>query len=165
MRIFSIDLNVQILHFYLMTQNKICHVLLSGAIIITSAIFTSCASGPSYAEALKTMPPIPEGKGRVFVYRNTAFGAAVRPKVRINDQPVGTSVARGFLYSDQKPGQHIVSLVTEWKHQDTVDVTAGQPSFVRTHVTMGAFVGHVIPTAVDRAEGESEIQSCKLVAD
>jgi hypothetical protein len=135
-------------------------ILLSGALGLVS-----CASGPSYAEALKSLPPIPKDKGRVFVYRNTALGAAVRPKVRIDDQPVGTSVAQGFLYSDQKPGQHSISLVTEWKHKETFTVTAGQPTFVRTHVTIGAFVGHVIPTPVSKAEGESEIQNCKLVTD
>jgi hypothetical protein len=125
----------------------------------------SCASGPSYEEALKTMPPIPKGKGRVFVYRDTALGAAIRPKIRIDGQPVGTSVAKGFSYSDQAPGQHEVSLITEWKHKDMVSVSAGQPSFVRTHVTIGALVGHVIPTAVSKAEAESEIRNCKLVSE
>jgi hypothetical protein len=125
----------------------------------------SCASGPSYEEALKTMPPIPKGKGRVFVYRDTALGAAVRPKIRIDGQPIGTSVAQGFSYSDQAPGQHEVSLITEWKHKDMVSVSAGQPSFVRTHVTFGALVGHVIPTAVSKAEAENEIQNCKLVSE
>lgn len=136
------------------------------AILAGSALaLVSCASGPSYAEALKTMPPIPKGKGRVFVYRDTTLGAAIRPKIRIDEQPVGTSVAKGFCYSDQSPGPHVVSLITEWKHKDTVNVTVGQPSYVRTHVTLGAFVGHVIPTAVSKSEAEGEIANCKLVTD
>ena len=148
-----------------MSNMKLHRTILSAVFIGSALALSSCASGPSYAESLKTMPPIPKGKGRVFVYRDTSLGAAVRPKVRIDDQPVGTSVAKGFIYSDQAPGPHVVSLVTEWKHKDTVAVTAGQPSFVRTHVTMGAFVGHVIPTAVSPAEAKSEIQNCKLVTD
>lgn len=148
-----------------MTSLKFHHSAVFSILAAATLGLVSCASGPSYAEALKTMPPIPKGKGRVFVYRDTSFGAAIRPKIRIDEQPVGTSVAKGFSYSDQTPGPHVVSLVTEWKHKDTVAVTAGQPSFVRTHVTMGAFVGHVIPTAVSSAEAESEIQNCKLVTD
>jgi hypothetical protein len=148
-----------------MSFMKIHRTVLSAAVIGSAIILSNCASGPTYAEALKTMPPIPKGKGRVFVYRDSSFGAAVRPKVRIDDQPVGSSVAKGFIFSDQAPGQHVVSLVTEWKHKDTVSVADGQPSFVRTHVTPGALVGHVIPTAVSRSEGESEIQNCKLVTD
>ncbi|MES2658487.1 MAG: DUF2846 domain-containing protein [Verrucomicrobiota bacterium] len=139
--------------------------VISSLLIGSALALASCASGPSYAEAIKTLPPIPKGKGRVFVYRDSSFGAAVRPKIKIDDQPVGTSVAKGFVYSDQAPGQHVVSLATEWKHKDTFSVTAGEPSFVRSHITIGAFVGHVIPTAVSKAEGESEIQNCKLVTE
>jgi len=148
-----------------MTSMKSRSFIIPAGLIGCTLALASCASGPSYAEALKTMPPIPKGKGRVFVYRDTTLGAAVRPKIRIDDQPIGTSVAKGFCYSDQSPGPHVVSLVTEWKHKDTVTVTAGQPSFVRTHVTLGAFVGHVIPTALSKSEAESEISNCKLVTD
>ncbi len=139
--------------------------IISTLLVGSALALASCASGPSYAEALKTMPPIPKGKGRVFVYRDTTLGAAIRPKIRIDDQPIGTSVAKGFSYSDQTPGPHVVSLVTEWKHKDTVTVAAGQPSFVRTHVTFGAIVGHVIPTAMTKSEAESGISNCKLVTD
>jgi len=136
------------------------------ALVASAALgLVSCASGPTYAEVSKTLPPIPKGQGRVFVYRTSSIGMAVKPSIKIDGQAVGTSTAHGFSYSDHSPGAHEVSLMTEWKHKDTVNVTAGQPSFVRTHVTMGAFVGHVIPTHVDRAEGESEIQKCKLVTD
>ncbi len=147
------------------TPIKFIRPLLSVFIISATLGLVSCASGPSYAEALKTLPPIPKDKGRVFVYRDSAFGAAVRPAIKIDEQQIGTSVAKGFSYTDQAPGQRVVSLATEWKHKDTVTVTAGQPSYVRTHVTMGAFVGHVIPTAVSKSEAESEIQNCKLVTD
>lgn len=148
-----------------MTPATFLRPVLFSLVIGSTLGVISCASGPGYADAIKTLPPIPKDKGRVFIYRDTSLGAAIRPKIRIDDQPIGTSVAKGFSYSDQAPGQHVVSLVTEWKHKDTVTVTAGQPSFVRTHVTIGAFVGHVIPTAVSKEEAQSEIQNCKLVTD
>jgi len=148
-----------------MSATKIVRPFLSSLLLGSTLALFSCASGPSYAEALKTMPPIPKGKGRVFVYRDTTLGAAIRPKIKIDEQPVGTSVAKGFSYSDQTPGQHVVSLVTEWKHKDTITVTTGHQVSFRTHVTMGAFVGHVIPTAVSRSEAEGEIQNCKLATD
>ena len=148
-----------------MLSNRLHRSVLSTLLIGSALALANCASGPTYAEALKTMPPIPKGKGRVFVYRDTTFGAAVRPKIQIDEQPIGTSIAKGFCYSDQTPGKHVVSLATEWKHKDTVSVSAGQPSFVRTHVTMGAFVGHVIPTALSSSEAEMEIKNCKLVTE
>ena len=143
-----------------------CYRTLASILLLSSAVgLVSCAGGPTYAEAVKTLPPIPEGQGRVFVYRPSSIGFAVKPAIKINGEKVGTSTARGFSYSDHAPGSHQISLTTEWKHKDTVNVTAGQPSFVRTHVTIGAFVGHVIPTHVSKSEGESEIQDCKLVTD
>ena len=125
----------------------------------------SCASGPTYTEIVKTLPPIPKGKGRVFVYREDAIGMAVRPKIKIDDQPIGTSKAQGFSYSDQTVGQHVVSLTTETTKRTTVAVTAGQPSFVQTHMGFGVLVGHVVPTFVDKLQGEAGIRDCKLVTE
>jgi hypothetical protein len=152
--------------FYQFNMNpmKFLRAFLCSLVIGSSFGLVSCASGPSYAEALKSLPPIPRDKGRIFVYRDSAFGAAVRPKININDKPIGTSVAKGFSYSDQAPGQYVVSLTTEVKRQTTVTVKAGEPSFVHTYMTMGAIVGHVIPSFVDKSQGESGIQKCKLVS-
>ena len=148
-----------------MTKRSFIRTFASLLLLASACGLVSCAGGPAYAEAVKTLPPIPKGQGRVFVYRDSTLGFAVKPKIKIDGKAVGTSTAKGFSYSDQSPGNHEVSLTTEWKHKDTVTVTAGQPSFVRTHLTIGAFVGHVIPTHVSKEEGEREIQNCKLVTD
>ena len=124
----------------------------------------SCASGPTYAEMKSKLPPITKGEGRVFVYRPSFVGAAVKPAVMIDNKSVGTSEGQGFLYSDQKPGTHEISITTEWKHKNTFSVQEGKPSFVDCTVTMGAFVGHIIPNQVTTAVGEAQIQSCKMGA-
>jgi Protein of unknown function (DUF2846) len=129
---------------------------------VASFSFVSCASGPTYAEMKSKLPPIAKGQGRVFVYRPSFFGAAVKPAVKINDQPVGTSEGQGFLYSDQSPGTHELSVTTEWKHKTPVTVTNGQPSYVRCSMMIGVLVGHVMPKQVSSEVGESEMQNCKL---
>lgn len=129
---------------------------------IFAGFFSSCASGPSYAEASSKFPPIPKGEGRVFVYRPSLFGAAIKPSVKIGGEVVGVSEGQGFLYSDQKPGTHEVSTTTEWKHKTPVTVRAGEKSFVRCKMMIGVVVGHVIPKQVDAKRGEAEIQKCKL---
>ena len=123
---------------------------------------SSCASGPSYAEIQSTLPSIPKGKGRVFVYRPTAFGAAVKPDVMIDQNIVGKSVGRGFFYTDQPTGSHEISIKTEMTHKNTVTVQSGKPSFVKCSVMPGLLVAHVLPKQVDQATGNSEIQKCKL---
>ncbi|MFT4175391.1 MAG: DUF2846 domain-containing protein [Luteolibacter sp.] len=135
------------------------------AICVVFLGMVSCASGPSYSEAVKSLPPIPKGKGRVFVYRPSSMGMALRPDIRIDQKSIGTSTAQGFSYSDQPPGKHDVSLTTEWTRKGSVQVQPGQASFVRTSLGMGLITGHLIPTAVEKSVGEREIQKCKLVTE
>ena len=132
------------------------------ALSISALALVNCAGGPSYAEAKSTLPPIAKGKGRVFVYRPSSIGMAIRPTVKINGKEENTSYAQGFFYSDQTPGNHKISIKTEWNHENTFSVKAGQPSFVKCRVMPGVLVGHFIPNQVDTATGEEEIQDCKL---
>jgi hypothetical protein len=122
----------------------------------------SCASGPTYAEVKSKLPPIPKGEGRVFVYRPQTIGFGVKPNVKIDSKVVGTSEGRGFLYSDQLPGNHELSIATEWKHSSNFNIAAGKPSFVQCTILPGVFVGHIISEQVDAAKGEAEIQQCKM---
>jgi Protein of unknown function (DUF2846) len=110
------------------------------------------------------LPPVAKGKGRVFVYRPTVFGFAIKPSVRIDEKVVGTSEGKGFFYSDQTAGKHEISIVTEYNHKNTINVAAGKSNFVKCHVTPGGLVAHVIPNQVGATEGESGIQSCKMSA-
>jgi len=132
------------------------------ALSFSPIALVSCAGGPTYAEAKSTLPPIAKGKGRVFVYRASSFGMAVRPTVNINDNAENTLYAQGFFYSDQTPGSHKISIRTEANHENTVNVKAGQPSFVQCKTYPGFLAPHFIPNQVDNAAGEEEIQDCKL---
>lgn len=136
--------------------------LLFGLLGILTLSIVSCASGPTYSEAKSKLPPIKSGHGRVFVYRPSYFGAAVKPTVKIDNQPIGTSEGQGFLYSDQRPGTREVSITTEWKHKTPVTVSSGRPSYVRCSMMIGVLVGHVMPKQVSDETGESEIQKCKM---
>ncbi len=122
----------------------------------------SCAGGPTYAEVKGTLPPIAKNQGRVFVYRPSSLGFGVKPMVKIDGKEVGQSEGRGFFYTDQAPGTHEISLATEWKHKNTLQVQAGKPSFVHCKVVPGVLVGHIIPNQVDQAEAEAELSECKL---
>ena len=135
------------------------------ALSASALFFASCASGPSYSEVSKTLPPVANGKERVFIYRATSFGAAIKPAVKIDGQVVGKSRGQGFIYSDQKPGTHDISIRTEYNHKNTIQVKPGQPTFVRCHVTPGLLAAHVLPNQVDAATGEEEIQDCKLASE
>ena len=125
----------------------------------------SCAGGPTYAEVKGKLSPIAKNQGRVFVYRPSGMGFAIKPKVKIDNKEVGQSVGQGFFYTDQAPGTHEISLATEWKHKNTLNVQAGKPSFVHCKVVPGVLVGHIIPNQVDQAEAEPELNECKLTEE
>lgn len=148
-----------------MFTKSILRPLFLCAISVSALGFVSCASGPTYAEVSKSLPPVPNGKGRVFVYRPTSFGAAIKPSVKIDDIVVGKSMGQGFLYSDQTPGMHSISIMTEANHKNTFSVASGKPTFISCHVTPGFLAAHVFPNEVDRSTGESEIQDCKLASE
>lgn len=131
---------------------------------VLSLMIASCASGPTYSEVKATLPPIPKGQGRIFVYRTALLGAAVQPKVKINDVVVGQAKPRGFFFADRLPGNYEVSATTEWKHKDELTLAPGQRRFVRLNMLPGLMVGHVSPEVVaDEATGESEIAKCSLL--
>jgi|GEM_PF-2365128 len=69
---------------------------------------------------------------------------------------------QGFLFSDQTPGQHVVSTSSLWKHKAEISVTQGQPTFVKCSVYPGLLAGHIVPKQVDQATGEAAIQKCKM---
>ena len=134
---------------------------ISLGLIASTLCLASCASGPTYAELKPKLPPIAKGQGRVFVYRGSGFGAAVQPEVRIDNRPIGISKGMGFIYSDQPAGSHEVSIMTEWKHKNSVSVISGQPSFVECMILPGFFVGQIVPNQVDAARGEAKIQNLR----
>jgi len=145
-----------------MNKLKLRHLFVSMFFILIPLGLVSCAGGLAYNDIKNDLPKIQNGKGRVFVYRPSSMGFAVKPKIKIDGNIVGVSEGKGFLYSDQSPGQHTVSTSTEWKHNATVYVSKGQPTFVRCSVFPGLLAAHIVPKQVEQAKGQREIQNCKL---
>ena len=121
---------------------------------------SGCASGPKFAEVKSAIPTQKANEGRVYVYRNSSFGAAVQPNVMVNDRPAGESQAMGFFFVDLPPGPVKVATSTETEHQLTFKLDAGQVRYVRTDVHFGLFVGRIQPQLIDNAVGAKEIEEC-----
>ena len=109
-------------------------------------------------------PPVAAGLSRIYLYRESGFmGAAVSPDVMIDGTPTGGEAHQGtYFYIDRAPGTYIISTSTEKDESTSVTVAAGQPLYVKLPISMGLFVGHVIPEVVDPAIAASEIEDCDL---
>ena len=128
------------------------------------ALVTGCASGPRLRDAPPAPAPQSGPTGRVFFYRTTAFGAGLRPKIRLNGENVGRSVARGVFYVDRPAGDYEVAVSTEVTRKVTFTLAPGDVKYVRFTVHFGILVGRVVPEVVDPDEAATEIGNLHLVA-
>jgi len=124
------------------------------------AILSGCASGPKYAQVRNTIPTLNPEQGRIFIYRTTAFGAAVQPAVMLDGAKVGGSAPKGFFYVDRSPGDYQISTSTEVKRTLSLTLDKAQTRYVRLNMAWGFFVGHCYPELVEPDEGEKQLQKC-----
>lgn len=122
-----------------------------------------CASGPKYAEVAQTIPKLRSDQGRIYVYRNSVLGAAIKPDVKLNGEVIGSSPAKGFYFVDRDPGNYTMMTSTEVDRSLSFVLEAEQTRYVRLNISMGFFVGHVYPELVEEAVGQKEIQECSYV--
>lgn len=128
-------------------------------------LVTGCASGPTYKEYTDKLAVKPTDEARLYIYRPSAFGAAIRPQIRINGESVGKAVANGFLIVDRPAGEYEIATTTEAKRSLTLSLEKGDEKYVRLEMKMGLFAGHVKPVLVDSAVGMEEIASTKHVGE
>jgi Protein of unknown function (DUF2846) len=134
-------------------------LLLSAGVALVA---TGCASGPQYKEVASSIPTLAPDHGRIYFFRADAFGGAmIQPEIKLNDQVVGRSVAGGFFYVDEAPGDYTVSTSTEVKREVTFALHAGDTKYVRTSISMGILVGHITPTLDDPDIASKEIENLK----
>lgn len=138
--------------------------LLRNALLACSFVLVAgCASGPRFRDAPPSLAPSSGPTGRVFFYRTTTFGAGLRPKVRLNGENVGRSVARGVFYVDRPAGDYEVAVSTEVTRKVAFTLAPGDVKYVRFTVHFGILVGHVIPELVDPDQAATEIANLHLV--
>lgn len=121
----------------------------------------TCASGMKFAEMNLSPMPKDQHSGRIFFYRTSVLGAALRPDINLNGTKIGDAIAQGFFYVDRPPGNYEVVTSTEVDRKVTFVLENGQTRFVKFSVSRGFFVGHVYGELVDSAVGMEEIMECK----
>jgi len=123
--------------------------------------FVACASGVKYTEMNPSTMPKNPASGRIFFYRTSLLGAALRADIQLNGTRVGESVAQGFFYVDRTPGNYEVLTSTEVDRKVTFVLEKGKTRFIKFSVNMGFFVGHVYGELVDTSVGMEEIKDYK----
>lgn len=126
--------------------------------VLTLLVLAGCATGPKYSEMKSTIPVLRSDQGRVFVYRDSSFGAAITPSVAINGQIVGVSRANGFFYADLPAGNYRMSAETEVERSLTFTLAAREVRYVRASISFGLIAGRINFDLVNQAAGEEALQ-------
>jgi hypothetical protein len=98
-------------------------------------VVTSCATGVSFEAFESNLGPIPDGHGRVFVYRlSSGEGERVSTAIRASGLPIGRSVHGGFFVADLTAGTHLLTASRNTERSLAVLVSQGETQFVRAEV-------------------------------
>jgi hypothetical protein len=71
-----------------------------------------CASGPTFTDYAKTLPPLKQGEGRLWFYRNSTWGTAIQPDVKLNGRAIGAAKPLGFFCVDRPAGDYQIEVST-----------------------------------------------------
>lgn len=130
---------------------------------ISFMLLWGCASGPNLVSMQSLIKPPPVGQGRIYIYRESAFGAAVQPQVFLNGEPVGRATPGGVYLVDRPPGRYSVSVQTEVENTASFELAAGQAQYVRLDISIGLLVARIEPVVVDPQAGASEAGKLSLL--
>lgn len=130
--------------------------LLVGVVLLLSG----CASGPSgpaYAVAKSSIPPLGPGAGRIYVYRQSRFtGSAWNSPLLLNGQSIGEAPSGSFLYVDRPPGDYTMISVlgfAGYKNPEaTFTLTAGETIYLRVVTDMSGVGMAIVSPAVAASE-------------
>ncbi len=111
------------------------------AAVAASLFAGGCGSTPGMSPGLdaqaKRFEAPPEGRSRLYIYRNDAAGPKAGVDVSVDGKFAGMTTAKTFVVADVPPGEH--EIVSEGGNTSNLKVTtqAGQATFIRQDITMG----------------------------
>ena len=143
-------------------MNRVVKLVL--VLIVTVSLASCATSGPKFTEYQTEMASSNPELGRIYFYRTSALGAALRPDVLLNGEKVGEAIARGFFYVERPPGEYVAVTSTEVTRKVSFALEKGQTRFIRFSVSFGFFVGHVYGELVDESVALSEIKDCRFTS-
>lgn len=131
-----------------------------------AASLVGCASVPhgdaQQDAALKNFSaPAPTQAG-LYIYRNEFMGALVTMDVKIDDQDVGQTGRKTYLFKEVTPGKHTITSIAENTDALEVEVKPGTLNYVWQEVKMGFLSARTKLHLVDEAEGQKGVRESTL---
>lgn len=133
------------------------------------ALLAGCASvkmeDKAASERAKQFAQPSAGRAGLYVYRDSAFGAALKKDIWVDGKCIGESAPNVFFFTEVAPGNRKVSTESEFSPNDlALMVEAGKNYFVRQFIKMGVFVGGAGLESVPEEQGRAAVAKLELAA-
>lgn len=137
--------------------------------VVILALLTGCATvkmeDQAASQQAKQFPQPSAGQAGLYVYRDSAFGAALKKDIWVDGKCLGESAPNVFFFTEVAPGQRKVSTESEFSPNDlALMVEAGKNYFVRQFIKMGLFVGGAGLETVPEEQGKAAVSKLELAA-
>ncbi|WP_447577589.1 DUF2846 domain-containing protein [Achromobacter kerstersii] len=139
---------------------------LKGVAAAAIAVVLAGCAGPKYDALHGQLPPIAEGKGRIYFYQPQPTNlAAAQQKLRVNNVVVGRNKPGSFFFVDRPAGSYVVTNLYWTGDGVSFMLDPGQTRYVRVMAEVygatGA-VGKLSMQLVDPAEvAENEMRGLR----
>ena len=81
------------------------------ALCLALALVAGCASGPTYEQLSGSLPAIPPGQGRIFLFLTGATEVpGFFPQPTLDGAKIGELRTGTYLYADRPAGRHVVGI-------------------------------------------------------
>ena len=98
----------------------------------------------------------------VYVYRNEAFGKAVKLPLELDGKTIGQTGYKTYFYTEVSPGPHKLTTRAENTTELTIDAIAGKLYFIWQEVKMGMWAPKAELHLVDEATGKKGVNETNL---
>ncbi len=138
-----------------------------GALIISFALLTGCASVPmaplEQDTARKAFASPAGDKAGLYVYRNSFVGQVLKKHVYVDGVLLGETANKTYFYKEITPCQHQISTESEFSENAiTFQAEGGKNYFAEQYIKMGVFTGGANVRMVSEQEGMEEVCKCRL---
>ncbi len=146
-----------------MKKNLTSLFLIALLVLITGCSAVQKATMEADAEA-KTLST-PDSTALVYVVRPNFLGTAIRFKVYCDGKYIGTTGGQRFIYTYQKPGNHIFLSKAENSSELSIELNAGNVYYIEQIPQMGIIMARNKLQLLDELSGKEKLNECTLSAE
>ncbi len=125
-------------------------------------LVSGCASNDQYVHYPDQTKIVEDAnKGRIYLIRPKLAGIGISPDITDDGEAIGCTSPRGFLCWERKPGNTTISGKTDNTSVVTVDVKAGEVTYIIQTIDFGWITTENRLDIVSEQEGKEALKKAK----